>query len=241
MQPDTTLTIGESGRIVDVRDGDALVLSTGLSVRLAEIEAPRMGWKDRPADAYGEESARVLEIAALGRQAQLSYGGLTRDRYDRAIAHVTVQDETGGKLWLNGYLARQGAARVRTWADNATRVRELYLLENEARTAGVGLWSMDAYRILSPLELDDAGRGLKIVEGVVGAVRENGQPYSYMTASSETGMVLSIGLGMARSRDRMNIEPSDRIRLRGGLRTDENRDTRLKLDHWGQIEVLNNA
>ena len=29
-------------------------------------------------------------------------GGLNRDRYDGALAHVIVKDETGADLWLNG-------------------------------------------------------------------------------------------------------------------------------------------
>jgi len=34
------------------------------------------------------EARGVLQAAAVGRQAQLWYGGLSRDSYERALAHV---------------------------------------------------------------------------------------------------------------------------------------------------------
>ena len=58
--------------------------------------------------------ASILKAAALGRQARLWYGGLSRDDYERALAHVIARDEAGAEVWLNGLVVRQGAARVRT-------------------------------------------------------------------------------------------------------------------------------
>jgi hypothetical protein len=120
-----------------VLDGDSLALDTGLRVRLAEVGAPAAGYGDR-ADEPGAAAARgIVERAAVGRQALLWYGGLSRDRYQRAIAHVIAhviaRDEVGADVWLNGLAVRQGAARVRTYPDNATRARRLLALENEAR------------------------------------------------------------------------------------------------------------
>ena len=102
------LAEGEAGRVARVLDGDSLALDTGLRVRLAEVEAPAAGYRDR-ADEPGAAAARaVLERAGLGREARLWYGGLSRDRYERAIAHVIAKDEVGADVWLNGLVARQG-------------------------------------------------------------------------------------------------------------------------------------
>jgi endonuclease YncB( thermonuclease family) len=124
---------GERGKVARVSDGDALALDTGQKVRLVEIEASQPGFKDREDQPFAEEARAMLNAAALGRAARLWYGVLSRDRYDRALAHVTASDKTGGEVWLNGLMARQGGARVRTFPDHARRARALLKFEAEAR------------------------------------------------------------------------------------------------------------
>jgi endonuclease YncB( thermonuclease family) len=111
------LSAGEQGRVARVLDGDALALDTGLRVRLVEIEAPAPGYDGRADEPWAAEARSLLETAATGRQAQLWCGGLSRDSYDRALAHVIVRNETGGEVWLNGMVVRQGGGacgRTRT-------------------------------------------------------------------------------------------------------------------------------
>ena len=79
---------GERGRVVRILDGDALVLDTGQSVRLVGVEAPVLRPRSGEPEPFAVESARMLEDMVLGRDVQLFYPGLTRDRYDRALAHV---------------------------------------------------------------------------------------------------------------------------------------------------------
>lgn len=113
------LAEGEGGRVARVLDGDSLALDTGLRVRLAEVEAPAAGYGDRVDEPGAAVARAIMERASVGRQAKLWYGGLSRDRYQRAIAHLIAKDEVGADVWLNGVAARQGAARVRTYPDNA--------------------------------------------------------------------------------------------------------------------------
>lgn len=100
---------GETGRVTRIVDGDALVLDTGQSVRLVSIQAPAMYPQDGPPEVHAGESTRVLEDLALGRRVQLFYPGITRDRYDRALAHVVTTDGKGPKLWLNRAMVVRGA------------------------------------------------------------------------------------------------------------------------------------
>ena len=83
--PLDSLEPGERGRVVRVVDGDTIVLDTGQSVRLVGIEAPSGGYRDHAPQPYPTESKRMMEDIVLGRDIQLHYGGLTRDRYDRAL------------------------------------------------------------------------------------------------------------------------------------------------------------
>ncbi|MFC7291328.1 thermonuclease family protein [Hirschia litorea] len=238
------LTAGETGRVQDVRDGDSLVLDTGLSVRLAAIEAPRKAWKQREADAFGEEAANALTFAAIGRKCQLFYGGLTRDKYARAIAHVFVENELGAMVWLNGAMISQGCARVRSWADNAARVRDLYSLEAKAREKKAGLWALPEYQLLSPNDLTSAPYGLAIVEGRVSHLSETLQADSFCEAGNDGMLRLSLGLGLTRSDERLPIAVGNEIRVRSSSRRKKNAAGNysggafLVPDHWGQFELI---
>src|SRR6185436_9883371 len=146
---------GEQGRVARILDGDWLGLDTGLRVRLVEVEAPAPGYNDRADEPFAEDARGMLNSASLGRAARLWYGGLSRDSYQRALAHVIASDETGADVWLNGMMARQGGARVRTFPDNSRRARRLLALEDEARKARRGLWAMDHWRIRALDDLSD--------------------------------------------------------------------------------------
>lgn len=95
-----------------VFDGDALSLDTGWSVRLICIEAPAAPYRNREGEPGYETSKRVLEDMELGREVELRFAGLTRDRYDRALAHVVTTDALGPRLWLNSEMVKKGGARV---------------------------------------------------------------------------------------------------------------------------------
>ncbi len=155
---------GEIGRVVRVIDGDALALNTGQSVRLIGIEAPALRPRGRDPDAYAVESQRVLEDMVLGREVQLYYSGMTRDRYDRALAHVVTTDGAGPILWLNMELVERGAARVRFYPDTAVREEDFLKAEAGARAARRGLWDKTAYRISSAASVNKDMRGFMIVE-----------------------------------------------------------------------------
>ncbi|MEL6857184.1 MAG: thermonuclease family protein [Pseudomonadota bacterium] len=139
---------GEQGRVVKIIDGDALILESGQSVRLVSILAPVLSPRDRPPERYAGESARTLEDLALGRRVQLYYPGLTRDRYDRALAHVVTIDAAGPQIWLNQEMLARGAARVRLYSSTAARGQDLLAAEDTARDAKRGLWALADYQTL---------------------------------------------------------------------------------------------
>lgn len=223
------LAPGETGRIARVFDGDTLLLDAGLRVRLVEIEAP----SERYSDGYAKEARKALEAASVGRTAQLFYGGLSRDRYDRALAHVIASNETGSDVWLNGYMVRQGAARVRTYPDNARRVRQLLKLEDEARRAKRGLWALDDYRVRAPADLGGTP-AFSIVEGVLlGVQKTAGDGFAALTGA---GVQLSVGDRLGEPDAALKLEIGKRLRVRGRIETREGSPT-IRITHWGQVET----
>lgn len=159
---------GETGRVVHVIDGDALVLDTGQSVRLVSIEAPALYPRERAADPYAAESARILEDLALGRRVQLYYPGITRDRYDRALAHVVTIDGAGPEVWLNAAMLERGGAWVRLYPDTAARADDLLHLETQARQAETGLWATTTYRVKDADAVPTDTRGFRLIRAQLG-------------------------------------------------------------------------
>jgi endonuclease YncB( thermonuclease family) len=165
------LEAGERGRVVRVVDGDTLVLDTGQSVRLVGIEAPSGPYGDREAQPHFQESKRMLEDMALGRDVQLHYGGLTRDRYDRALAHARTADALGPDYWLNAEMVIRGGARVRVYPDTAAANAPLLALEETARQQGTGLWRTPHYVVPSARGLPEPFGGFQLVQGKVSGMQ----------------------------------------------------------------------
>jgi len=229
-QPD--LSPGEHGRIARITDGDVLGLDTGLKVRLAEIEAPAPGYDGREDQPFAREARAQLVSTAMGRSAALFYGGLQRDSYGRAIAHVIASDETGADVWLNGYLARQGAARIRTYPDNARRARKLLAFEAEARAAKRGLWSLDHWRIRRPDDLQSPPNFLILEARCLASEGEGAETLAHITL----GGARLTGLAKLGHPD-IQLSSGVTLRLRGRLDTREP-ESKLRLTHWAQIEVV---
>jgi endonuclease YncB( thermonuclease family) len=162
---------GEKGRVVRVIDGDALVLNTGQSVRLVGLEAPALRPRGREPESYAVEASRTLEDMVMGREVQLYYPGLTRDRYDRALAHVVTTDAAGPEIWINMALIEQGAARVRLYPDTAARGEDLLSAEMIAREGKTGLWAKSAYQPIAAGDVAADARGFTLITATLGAAK----------------------------------------------------------------------
>lgn len=171
-EPLDAMERGETGRVVRVIDGDALVLDTGQSVRLVGIEAPALNPRYGDPAPYAEQAKRGLEDLVLGREVRLLYPGLTRDRYDRALAHVRTADATGPDFWINLELVRRGHVRVRLYPDTDGGGDVLLDAERAARREGFGLWSYPAYRPIEASRIAGDLRGFSIIDAVIAGEAE---------------------------------------------------------------------
>lgn len=127
------------GRIVAIADGDTLTLlvdRTQVRIRLAQIDAPESG------QPYGRASKKALSALAFGKPARVVV--VDTDRYGRTVGEVFVGEGAG--VHVNQEMVRQGHA----WAyTRYARTPDIIALEDEARAASRGLWTL-------PLEQRDA-------------------------------------------------------------------------------------
>lgn len=128
------------GRVVAIADGDTLTLLTAdkhqVRIRLAEIDAPEKG------QPYGTKAKEALSDLCFGKHVTAAY--VDTDRYGRTVARVYA-----GGLDINAEMIRQGAA----WAFRKYLTDPALLpLEEEARRASRGLWSLPQEQQLPPWE-----------------------------------------------------------------------------------------
>lgn len=225
---------GEKGRVVRVIDGDALVLDTGQSVRLVGIEAPVREGRDRPGEPFAEEAARALEDLVMGREVRLYYPGLTRDRYDRALAHVVTADSKGPDYWVNLELVRRGDVRVRLYPDTDGGGETLMAAETAARDAARGLWRLIAYDAISASDTGRDDRGFLIIEGVLDgeALRPQEEVRTILCTRRMRGADLVVDMAFS-ARPACSTPEGTRVRIRGWTS-----GHRLELVHPLHLEIL---
>jgi endonuclease YncB( thermonuclease family) len=115
-----------TARVRSVADGDSLVVSPDVRVRLFGIDSPE---GDQP---YGDRARAELSRLVAGRVVTVT--PVDRDDYGRVVARVSV-----GERDVNAELVRAGAAWVyRRYTDDPM----LLAAEAEAREARRGIWSL---------------------------------------------------------------------------------------------------
>ena len=122
------------GRVVQVVDGDTVVLDDGQRVRYLGINTPERGeplWRRAK-----EENARLV----MGKVVRLEgEGGLMEDKYGRLLAYLFVD----GRM-VNEELLRRGLAHLFV-IQPIGFYRRFYFLQEEARRKGLGIWGKGGF------------------------------------------------------------------------------------------------
>ena len=126
----------ESVRVTGVIDGDTIILSDGQRVRYLGIDAPEMG-KDGPAEFLAQESFQFNRRLVLKKEVRLIYGEEKRDRYDRLLAYVFLDNG----FFVNGEMVKQGLAKILYHGPSMERFDELLKLQREAIQYSRGIWT----------------------------------------------------------------------------------------------------
>ncbi len=210
-----------SSRVVEIIDGDTLLLENGREVRLVGLQAPKIAlgrenFKEWP---LGYDARDALTEIALNKNVSLYFGGRDMDRYGRSLAHLFLDDGT----WVQGEMLRRGMARVYSFADNRSVVGEMLEAEQEAFGAARGIWSLDYYKI-RPQEI--SGRytnSFQIISGKikdVATVRNN--TYLNFGDDYREDFTIVVPSRVKRMFDQMDINLSDlenkNIFVRGWLK-----------------------
>lgn len=232
--------------VIEVVDGDTIVLDDRSEVRMVGIQAPKLplGRRNFPEWPLAKEARDLAVDIASRRDVVLWSGGSDEDRHGRRLAHTYVRDGQDGTIWFQGEMLRRGLARVYTFPDNRACVADLLAQEAAAREEGLGMWGLDTYRIVNANELDRLNSREGSYELIEGRVREakliNGRVYlNFGTDYREDFTVTISPRDMKLFRD-AGIDPTDYegriVRARGWVRLFNGPS--IDATHPEQIEVL---
>jgi micrococcal nuclease len=233
------LTRGSSAKVVEVIDGDTVLLDDGKEVRLVGIQAPKLplnrpNFKEWP---LAREAKDELEKLVLNQRVTLSYGGASTDRHGRTLAHLHTDDGT----WAQGEMLNRGLARVYTFADNRAAAGDLLSLEAGARDAKRGIWALNYYRVQDANDKIGPPDTYQLVEGTVVEVADvRGRFFLNFGSDFKTDFTAGISPRDAQNFESAGIDPRSlkgkRVRLRGWI--DERNGPAMDLTHPEQVEML---
>lgn len=235
------LEAGERAVVVEVVDGDTVLLDDGWQVRLVGIQAPKLplGRKNFKKWPLADEAKSVLEALLQDRAVSLAYGGQRIDRHGRRLAHLFLADET----WIQQELLLAGMARVYSFPDNRALVAEMLAAERGARRAGAGIWGNQWYAVRAAGELARDIGSFQLVEGrVVDAADVRGTVYLNFGTDWRSDFTVKVAKRSRKSFDGAGFDlqalEGRIVRVRGWL--DEYNGPMIEVTHPEQIEVLDN-
>ena len=234
------LAVDGRARAVEVIDGGTVRLESGETVRLAGIQAPKLGSDGSGAGGWplAREARQALAALVQGRRVGLAFAGPRRDRHGRLRAHLVRADDGA---WIQGALLAAGLARVMSRVDERAAVPEMLGLERRARAARLGIWREPRYRVRAAAEAGGALRSFQLIEGRVRAAAVvRGRGYLNFGEDWREDFTVSIAPRDRRRFEAAGIAVEDYegrlVRVRGWIESFNG--PMIEATHPEQIEVL---
>ena len=148
----------EKNTVVEVQDGDTVIMSDGTIVRLLGVNTPERGMP------YYDEATELLADLVLGQVPVLIADSLSPDTgdNDRLLRHIENEDG----LLVNYQLIKQGMAIWYPYEDGTDKDQSYEQGEEIAARDEVGLWAPSPHQvIIRYIDYDpDSGQGNETVE-----------------------------------------------------------------------------
>lgn len=123
--------------VVKVIDGDTLELENGERLRYIGIDTPEKNDPSKPTQCYAEEATSKNKQLVEGKKIKFVKDVDTRDRYQRLLGFVYLEDGT----FVNLELVKSGFAFSKAYPPDTSKQAELDTAQAAAQSAKIGLWS----------------------------------------------------------------------------------------------------
>ena len=133
----TTLPDGwEVAVVAEVMDGDTVVLEGGRRLRYIGIDSPETVAPGEPVACFGPEAASRNQSLVLGATVTLEADVNDRDRFDRLLRYVYLED---GRM-VNEVLVAEGYAVSKAYEPDTKHQEVLDVAQEAARSGELGIW-----------------------------------------------------------------------------------------------------
>jgi micrococcal nuclease len=125
-------------KVERVVDGDTIEIKLGgkkEKVRLIGIDTPETKKPNTPVMYYGKEASAYTKKRLEQQTISLEWDVDRRDKYDRLLAYVWIDNEL-----FNETLIKEGYARLSTFPPNVKYVSLFTKAQEQARKQGSGIW-----------------------------------------------------------------------------------------------------
>ncbi len=123
----------DTARVIDVIDGDTIIIDGGYKVRYIGIDTPEI---HPEVEAFGAEAWQANRKLVEDKEVRLERDVSETDKYGRLLQYAYVND-----IFINAELVRQGFARAKAYPPDTKYQGYLEEMEAEAREAGKGMWT----------------------------------------------------------------------------------------------------
>ena len=216
-----------NNRMVNTIDGTNLHLQSGETVELSAIWIPQgAGYQSSDELVRAKQFLDSLIMDNDGDRNvtlyQTNLSGQGRiNRLGHEMAHVVRKN---GNVWLQGALIANGLAQAWPTPVNPELASRMYVLEDNARRAGLGMWAADSqYRLLNALDDMPNLDRFAVVEGVVKSVSMvSNVTYLNFGDDWKTDFTVGVASPVRQILLRNNVDlqklQGQRLRVRGWLR-----------------------
>lgn len=180
-----TSVADETATVRHVLDGDTFILVDGRHVRLIGVNAPELGKDGAPGQPLAKQARNRLSRLVKGQPVTLSYEHERQDHYGRWLAHARLAEGES----VEEILLREGLVWAIAIPPNVDQLSSLFMVENEARAAGRGIWSEPAYRPKPAESLTATDTGFRFIEGTV-LKRAQGRQVIYFDLAPRVALVV---------------------------------------------------
>jgi len=122
--------------VTRVIDGDTIEIETGDQVRYIGINTPETNHPSKPVECFGKEATERNKELVQGQKIRLEKDVNDRDKYNRLLRYVYLEDDT----FVNLILVEEGFATSYTYPPDISHQADFLKAENAARAENTGLW-----------------------------------------------------------------------------------------------------
>lgn len=154
--------------VTEIVDGDTVkgkINGQEETIRFLLVDTPETVHPTKPEEPFGKEASEfVADKISEAEEVFIEIDTTIRDRYDRFLAYVWVDEDM-----LNELLIREGLARVAyVYEPNTRYVEQFRAVEKEAKERQIGIWERVGYvtsRGFNPSVYDEASCEEPMIKG----------------------------------------------------------------------------